>query len=196
ELLSQEQQDQLPGRVSLLGSTLAESSPVQQRGPLRVMNAWAPAPKELEEIHNWDHRPLRDRPAPGGSMSNISMPSEGTGTMDGEANSDLPMAPDKVINWRDIEVPLASQIRGLARLQKPSMQLLAPKGWREPPELRPLNPAELSVSRAPRLSSGSGVGYSGAAGYSRDYRPLPALTECGMAPPPPAQRVATTAVGR
>jgi len=49
EHLSAEQQQQLPGRVSLLGSTLVEAMPAQQRGPLRVVHAWAPPPKEQED---------------------------------------------------------------------------------------------------------------------------------------------------
>ena len=41
---------QVPGHVFLLGSTLAESSPVQQRGPLRVMQAWAPATLDWQRL--------------------------------------------------------------------------------------------------------------------------------------------------
>lgn len=45
----QELSDEKIGPVFLLGSTLAESSPVQQRGPLRVMQAWAPAREDDED---------------------------------------------------------------------------------------------------------------------------------------------------
>ena len=130
ELLSAEQQQQFPGRVSLLGSTLAESSPIQQRGPLRVMNAWAPPAKDQEDLSGWDNRPLRERmPA--------SSPSQAE---DAEAGSLPPLIQGRggrAVDWRNLEVPRASQIRGVARIQPPgSYHRLAPKGWREPPELR------------------------------------------------------------
>jgi len=54
----------------------------------------------------------------------------------------------KSIDWRHMEVPRPHQIRGIARIQPPctgssivpSCPRLAPKGWREPPELRPSPP--------------------------------------------------------
>eukprot|EP00435_Cladocopium_sp_Y103_P017437 s3247_g4.t1 len=122
--------EKVPGHVFLLGSTLAESSPVQQRGPLRVMQAWAPAREDDED--------------------------RVTATLSEEAEDFLQ---DK-INWRALEVPMASQIKGLAQLQQNAgtSRLIAAKAWKDP-SLR-----SIPESRAPR-------------------RPL-ALAQGGVAPPP------------
>lgn len=122
--------EKVPGHVFLLGSTLAESSPVQQRGPLRVMQAWAPAREDDED--------------------------RVTATFSEEAEDFLQ---DK-INWRALEVPMASQIKGLAQLQQNAgtSRLIAAKAWKDP-SLR-----SIPESRAPR-------------------RPL-ALAQGGVAPPP------------
>jgi len=148
EFLSDEQQLQLPRRVSLLGSTLSEPSPVQQRGPIRVMHAWAPAPpKEQEEIQNWDQRPLREREPENASEAH-------NGSAKDELDELLPQ-PGLAVDWRNIEVPQASQIRGIARILPPvrgpivpgcsrrdATHLMAPKGWQEPPNLRQGQPQQ------------------------------------------------------
>eukprot|EP00928_Gymnodinium_smaydae_P043667 TRINITY_DN29217_c0_g1_i2.p1 TRINITY_DN29217_c0_g1~~TRINITY_DN29217_c0_g1_i2.p1 ORF type:complete len:951 (-),score=218.53 TRINITY_DN29217_c0_g1_i2:28-2880(-) len=158
DLLSAEQQEQLPSRVSLLGSTLAEASPVQQRGPLRIMQAWAPQPKEVDDVTSWDSRPLRERAEPTSTSAASGDGKDAKSTKDkdkdsardengskeggaaspdrGAANRE-PGADD--IDWRNMELPRASQIRGVARIQPPGsgpIVQLAPKGWRHPPELR------------------------------------------------------------
>jgi len=133
ELLSAEQQKHLRGPVSMLGSTLSEPSPVQQRGPLRVMHAWAPPPLE-EDLFKMDRASPQERP-----------PAESTPSPDNDGQQQkeqeyLPLVLNGLqgIDWRNVQVPRASQIRGIARIQPPgSCQRLAPKGWREPPELRP-----------------------------------------------------------
>lgn len=140
ELLSEKQRELLPRRVSLLGSTLSEPSPVQQRGPIRVMHAWAPAPpKEMEEILNWDQRPLREREPLNPSEANPIANAKD------ELDELLPR-PALAVDWRNVEVPQASQIRGIARILPPvrgpivpghSRPDMAPKGWQEPPKLRP-----------------------------------------------------------
>ncbi|CAE7253033.1 kif19 [Symbiodinium sp. CCMP2456] len=106
--LSKEKQEKIPGHVFLLGSTLAESSP--QRGPLRVMQAWAPSKEE-------------DGPEERVNSGSLSVSEEAT--------DDFPMQ-DK-INWRALEVPLASQIKGLAQLQQNAgtSRLLAAKAWKD-----------------------------------------------------------------
>ncbi|CAE7255704.1 kif19 [Symbiodinium necroappetens] len=106
--LSKEKQEKMPGHVFLLGSTLAESSP--QRGPLRVMQAWALSKEE-------------DGPEERVNSGSLSVSEEAT--------DDFPMQ-DK-INWRALEVPLASQIKGLAQLQQNAgtSRLLAAKAWKD-----------------------------------------------------------------
>ncbi|CAK9094011.1 unnamed protein product [Durusdinium trenchii] len=127
----QELDEKVPGHVFLLGSTLAESSPVQQRGPLRVMQAWAPAREDDEE-----------------RVASLSEEAED-------------FLQDK-INWRALEVPMASQIKGLAQLQQNAgtSRLIAAKAWKDP-AMR-----SIPEARAPR-------------------RPL-ALAQGGVAPPPVA----------
>lgn len=132
-LLSDEQQQKMPKRVSLLGSTLNESSPVQKRGPMQVMHAWAPAIKEAEEVCGWDNRPLREREP----MSDQEREAAGGGLRE-------------AVDWRNLEVPHVSQIRGIARIQPPLSSKvpivpggqLASKGWREPPHARPSHSAD------------------------------------------------------
>lgn len=124
EMLSAEQRERLPGKVSILGSTLVEATPAQELGPLRVVHAWAPPPKDPDELASWDCRPLRERDPSQGSE-------EASASASGLAGLGLPPSGPHVIDWRNLEVPRASQIRGIARLQPPG-QWLAPKGWREP----------------------------------------------------------------
>lgn len=130
-LLSAEQQKKLPGRASLLGSTLAEGLPVQERGAIRIMHAWAPPPLETEDLSQWDSRPLRERVP-------VSSPTE-----ESEPRDRLPpivSGAQAGIDWRTVEVPLASQIRGIARIEPPgSLHRLAAKGWRQPPEIRSIS---------------------------------------------------------
>jgi len=132
-MLSTEQQDNLPKRVSLLGCTLAENSPAPHRGALRIMHAWAPSAKE-DEVLVLESQPNRERPAP------LQQVVEENPTED-------PLPPisgcSKAIDWRNVELPRASQIRGIARIQPPGSGPIMPvcqrpagKGWREPPELR------------------------------------------------------------
>lgn len=128
QLLSDEQQKRFPRRVSLLGSTLSEASPVQKRGPMQVMHAWAPQPKESEDTTGWDNRPLREREP-------INEEEK-----EGDCVPQIPI-PGLAVDWRNVEVPHASQIRGIARIQPPLGTRgpivpgcqLASKGWREPP---------------------------------------------------------------
>jgi len=93
---------------------------------------------------SWDLRPLRERELPHDE--------EGS-SADGAAN--LPDAGWDV-DWRNMEVPHASQIRGIARIQPPLGSKgpggsLASKGWKEPPQLRPgPDPGLLGLPRAPR----------------------------------------------
>jgi len=123
----------MPRRVSLLGSTLSEASPVQKRGPMQVMHAWAPAPKESEEIIiGWDNRPLREREPLSDQEQDGNFPGLGAGL---------------AVDWKNLEVPLASQIRGIARIQPPigSRAPMPPgpveKGWRHPPTQTRASPA-------------------------------------------------------
>lgn len=161
-LFSDEQQQQLPRRVSLLGSTLVQPSPAQKRDPIRVMHAWAPPPPEREEINGWDMRPLREREPP---VANDAGPQSGAPAGDTAQR----LLPGIDADWRHVEVPNASQIRGLARIQPPLDGPIvpgharrelppppAPKGWREPPELRGAAPPQL-----PRRAGPGGV-YSAA----------------------------------
>jgi len=121
--LPSEPQGQIGDRAFLLGST--SEMPVQDHGPLRIMQAWAPAAKESEEFDHWDSRPLRQR--------------ESTVSCDGQeatprAASELERClslHDKAINWRALEVPMASQIRGLALLQEDSVKV--PRLLAQPP---------------------------------------------------------------
>eukprot|EP00930_Biecheleria_cincta_P068804 TRINITY_DN5662_c0_g4_i1.p1 TRINITY_DN5662_c0_g4~~TRINITY_DN5662_c0_g4_i1.p1 ORF type:complete len:866 (+),score=155.76 TRINITY_DN5662_c0_g4_i1:60-2657(+) len=177
--LSQERQDQLPGRVSLLGSTLADSSPIQQRGPLRVMQAWAPSARDTGD-DELDSRPLRERP-PGEAPSMLTDEEH-----HGFGDRDLPMQ-DRVINWRALEVPLASQIKGVAQLKQNGnciSRMLAPKGWKAP-ELRSipetdvarvsiagtgLPPPAVHVPAAPRLATGGPGASSQLAGQRSPQR--------------------------
>lgn len=133
QLLSDEQQKKMPRRVSLLGSTLSEASPMQKRGPMQVMHAWAPAPKESEDVAGWDSRPLREREPLSDqereAIDTVNVPALGVGLG---------------FDWKNLEVPLASQIRGIARIQPPlgSRAPMGPgnqarhdgleKGWRHP----------------------------------------------------------------
>jgi len=163
ERLSAEQRQQLPGRVSLLGSTLAEASPVQPRGALQVMHAWAPPPLEPEELGGWDNRPLRER-----------QPVAAHGQEDGDARlGALPLASvAQGIDWKNLEVPRASRIRGVARLQPPgSCQRLAPKGWREPPELRMSPQPQLQSGLQPVVQRGCDLQPKPATGSVLDRRP-------------------------
>eukprot|EP00931_Biecheleriopsis_adriatica_P016451 TRINITY_DN12111_c0_g1_i2.p1 TRINITY_DN12111_c0_g1~~TRINITY_DN12111_c0_g1_i2.p1 ORF type:complete len:867 (-),score=169.93 TRINITY_DN12111_c0_g1_i2:158-2758(-) len=142
ELLSTEKQEQLPGRVSLLGSTLADSSPVQQRGPFRIVQAWAPAPphKELEGMDSLEPRPVRQRPASASDSTHVDEAVE---------LEDLPLH-GKAFNWRALEVPLASQIKGVAQLQQNGSGLSAPKSSRDPPSPQHEIPAPPPQLRPPR----------------------------------------------
>eukprot|EP00931_Biecheleriopsis_adriatica_P016452 TRINITY_DN12111_c0_g1_i3.p1 TRINITY_DN12111_c0_g1~~TRINITY_DN12111_c0_g1_i3.p1 ORF type:complete len:869 (-),score=183.58 TRINITY_DN12111_c0_g1_i3:177-2783(-) len=164
ELLSTEQQEQLPGRVSLLGSTLADSAPVQQHGPFRIVQAWAPPPsyKEVEGMDSLDSRPLGERPASASASSLVDEAVE---------LEDLPLH-GKAFNWRALEVPLASQIKGVAQLQQNGGGILAPKVCRDPPlpqqeipappPLRPPRPqavvAHHGLAPAPRARIGIAQG--------------------------------------
>eukprot|EP00929_Paragymnodinium_shiwhaense_P024716 TRINITY_DN15126_c0_g1_i2.p1 TRINITY_DN15126_c0_g1~~TRINITY_DN15126_c0_g1_i2.p1 ORF type:complete len:1076 (+),score=271.79 TRINITY_DN15126_c0_g1_i2:220-3447(+) len=206
--LSEEQQDLLPPRVSLLGSTLAEASPVQQRGPLRVMHAWAPKPKDEEELASWDPRPLREREADG---------KEGATAAEGkDVKSEGPQEEEGVaaalgaIDWKNLELPKASQIRGLAQMrlgsdaiksvpppsgmpptfgQPPAganqgppalVQRMAPKGWRQPPELRgPQRP------NPPPRPPPPGSGMPGGADPPRNTRSANPAHSAGVGPAPP-----------
>jgi kinesin family protein 18/19 len=135
QLLSDENKKIFPRSVSLLGSTLSETSPGQKRGPIMVMHAWAPPrPKESDEVANWDGRPLRER----------------------EPSIDDRDIDDIQVDWRNVELPHASQIRGIAQIQPPLGRKgiderpgQGPKGWREPPHFKH-NP-DLGLPRPPRL---------------------------------------------
>lgn len=184
ELLSDEQQEQLPGRVSLLGSTLAEGPLAQQRGPIRVMQAWVQTPKDQHEEMSLDSRPLRERepkpqPKPRPRPPQLSEEGDLGATAMAEALRDL-QAPSEAIDWRSVAVPRASQLRGAARLQPPGQggSITAPpgpagalglapvasgaagvprpagKGWREPPGVR-LPPAAPGPAPAPSPMSPS-----------------------------------------
>lgn len=101
--LPEEHQELLDDRAFLLGTA---EVPVQEHGPLRVMQAWAPAAKDPEEFANWDTRPLRQRESRKSSTEDIS-----------EVGVAIAKS-DKAINWKALELPLASQIKGLAILQE------------------------------------------------------------------------------
>lgn len=139
-----EQKNNLPKLVSLLGSTLAEASPLHKRGPIGVMRAWAPAPKEaLEESLMLDCKPLRERePLPHSDAREDSLSIMGP--------------PMEAFDWRNMEMPRASQIRGIARLRPveegpivSGSQRPAPKGWQEPPGI----PGWEQTGRPPGLHS-------------------------------------------
>ncbi|CAJ1336194.1 unnamed protein product [Effrenium voratum] len=97
--LPEEHHDQLGDRA------LLDTSDTSEHGPLRVMQAWAPA-KEAEDFDNWDTRPLRQR----------ERRSSDDKSKDSAELQDCISA--NVIDWRALEVPLASQIKGLAVLQE------------------------------------------------------------------------------
>lgn len=75
------------------------------------MQAWAPGAKETDEFEHWDNRPLRQRERTASCDGQVS-PREAS-----ELERCLSMH-DKAINWRALEVPLASQIKGIASLQE------------------------------------------------------------------------------
>ncbi|CAK0822587.1 unnamed protein product [Prorocentrum cordatum] len=117
ELLSAERQQllPLPGRVSLLGTTLAQGSPGQQRGPLRVMQAWAPPPtKDQDEVPTLSSRPLRAT-SPRPRSPGLEGQKPGGEFPIGDLAPQLP-CPGLPINWRNLELPKASQIHGIARI--------------------------------------------------------------------------------
>lgn len=169
QLLSDEQQKKFPRRVSLLGSTLSEVSPVQKRGPMQVMHAWAPAPKESEDVNSWDSRPLREREPMKSDRARLASDDE----KDKEREA-ADFVPNMAVDWRNVEVPHASQIRGIARIQPPlgtrekpaPIQTGSPlaikqaaKGWKQPPELAKgggVDPGLLQLQMALGLAPSSG----------------------------------------
>ncbi|CAK9040157.1 Kinesin-like protein KIF19 [Durusdinium trenchii] len=121
--LPEEHQELLDDRAFLLGTA---ELPVQEHGPLRVMQAWAPSVKDPEEFERWDTRPLRQR-------------ERKNSTEEAQDIADLEMGAavsDRGINWKALELPLASQIKGLAILQEDggerSRILAQPQGQQAP----------------------------------------------------------------
>jgi len=148
ELISAEKRKQLPVRLSLLTGTFADATPPKQHGPLRVMHAWAPPPLEHD-----DGRTARERPAP------IS-----TSHADTEAKDNLPPLSCGVqgIDWKNVEVPRAPQLRDMVNVQQQRQQQqqqrqTAGKGWHEPPELRIPLPPQQPLPRQPPLPLNSHV---------------------------------------
>ena len=117
--LPEEHQELLDDRAFLLGGTA--EVPVQEHGPLRVMQAWAPGAKEPEEFERWDTRPLRQRESRKNSTEDMS-----------EVGIAISMG-DKAINWKALELPLASQIKGLAILQEEGGEVSRLRAQPQPP---------------------------------------------------------------
>ncbi|CAE7215060.1 kif19 [Symbiodinium pilosum] len=120
------------------------------------MQAWAPPTKEAEELEHWDSRPLRQRERTASCVGQASLEAS-------ELERCL-STHDKAINWRALEVPLASQIKGLALLQEDGGKV--PRLLAQPPRPQPV-----SVPQPP--------GNSGKPG-----RHLTSLQAHGVAPAP------------
>mmetsp|Transcript_34315 Transcript_34315/g.80273 ORF Transcript_34315/g.80273 Transcript_34315/m.80273 type:complete len:873 (-) Transcript_34315:35-2653(-) len=137
EMLSDEQQQHLPAEPGLLGNTLSRTRP--QGGLLRAFHAWVPQDASYS------------KDVGGGFPLDAADASVSATQEQGEL-------PRPGREWRGVELPQASQIRGIAQLQQaaggnPASRTrgIRPggKGWQEPPALRQpsLNAAGVAQTR-------------------------------------------------
>jgi len=192
EMLSDEEQQQLPAEAGLLGQTLSRTRP--HGGLLRAMHAWVPMSKEREEIN------LSQQVA-GGSISDSADVS--LSAVQDQADFSWPALGHE---WRGLEVPQASQIRGIAQLQQaggsnPAARKTggtrpAGKGWQEPPGLRSVPVAAQNGVRSRRAQVvGAGGAGSAVRGVSWPTRQRTSIHEDATPGAPVITQVARSPVG-